>query len=199
MPIQVTKMIPSTDVRNGEEFVYDGRTYTALTVNVKQKYTHITHGEEAHLLRIRIDHQVEVTRDEATQEEIDQAEHDRSLRYCQRALMKSYEDVEKRRQALIDNLEMNPSWSINYWMRLAEAQTACAIWKKVQYTAVAYDLDLVEAVGLIADEMRTELAEHLRFTSRSTSTASNLAEDVENETRVEWLRTIKWHVRSARS
>lgn len=194
MPVSTKQVIPATQLRDGETFSYGGKTYVAHQATTKQRYVHVTIDAEANKIRVPIDHQVEVTRNVPTDDEVAEAAYRQSLTYCQRALVASYERVEKQKQKLIDDLDMQPSWTVALWVELATARAECAIWRRVQFLAATSDVDLVAAVRVVAVEVRDRIVENTQLLSRSTAPASNLAEDVEREAQARWLRLIKYRV-----
>lgn len=147
----------------------------------------------ARLLYVMVDDMVDIVREVETEESVERRVNERLTTRYESMMANAQESTAA---ALADvTREVTENGAASHWEleRLMVAQTENRIWKHV--AAVLEDNEtaenIIDAVGIVARQYERDIVRSAsRRMSRSTSMTSNLVEDIEIETKAEFLELV---------
>ena len=195
MPVTVEHTVKAKSVRIGDEIQFPGKHFTELVDDVDPKVKWTTISTDYGPTKIELDTEVTVYRQELTEEEAKAEEHRRALAWITSRIEEAPEIVEVLKAKLLSDLDTKSvGWHASSWANFAAAQVAAAIWERVAKVAENHKVDLVEAVRLVEADIKKRIVRDLSPLHNSTSAVSTLANAVELQVTVEWVRELEWHV-----
>jgi hypothetical protein len=219
MPELVNLLVPVSSLAKGDTTDWG----TVDKIDRKVKWSYVTMVETGQTKRLESDAAVRVLRLQPTQAEKDAQLLDAKLQMVDRRERGVQEQLADVQAKAASELAKGWHLGYSRLDDLLQAQADAAVWDKITHVsqvqatrAVSFDsetgtwsvrddaevaaendgspaLTRLQVVEYIQDKVRTELVERARFTSRSTSLASNLLEDYEREAQAKFAsRALGW-------
>lgn len=194
------RSFPETKVRDLKD--RDLTTYGRVVgTDVKIKWALVTfEGQAGHYTeRLLADQVIGCSREVPTEDEVAAKQLQRTLQALDFKEDSARHALVAARETMIKSLEAGERSSHWNWMDVPLAEAAVELWDAATHVHKVHaqadtPLTRVEAVRLVKDERTRQALSYFRATSRSTSTVSNLFDDLKTEALSNWMRELEWIV-----
>lgn len=187
--------IPARDLKVGDSTrgLGGGSVYG---VDVKVKYVYVNLGASTPI-KLEMDQLVDVVRMVETEEEKAAKQLQRTLQALDFKETSARRALVAARETMIKSLEAGERSSHWHWLDVPLAEAEVELWDAVTHVHKVHaqadtPLTRVEAIRLVKDERTRQALSFFRATSRSTSTISNLFDDLKTEALSHWMRELEW-------
>lgn len=209
MPITVTREVKLRQVKAGDEIKFDTTPEDVWEIvesnDPKQKWTIIVTDLGKH--RREVDETVKIKREEATPEEIAETRKQARIWGIERSITQAAETLATAREKMIAELDApyTSHWAYESFIAAKESnalwQRVAHVWELAQqpeHAARAIEQGekpfetIIDAYDYIKREIMRKVLEFFDPTSRSTSTVSNVIEDIQRGVQLKFARDDRY-------